>query len=143
PQMREVMVLDARSACRPAMDLTDLARTASRVGARLCLVYGVTSDEAERYGMSGVLLETSTGQHLALIPAAADPEDFEPASPERRHTDLRHRDPAWLCARKLQAHTRDCILEIIAKDQPPATQPSPWRGIAAEPALPPIIIVPR
>ncbi len=142
--VREVVVLDREAGERPELDLDSLLRTASRSGADLCLAYGVTSDDPGDYRMGGVLFDAASRQKMAVIRAQAGPGDYEPAPADRHETDLRHRDPSYLCARKLQAHVRDCLLDLIARDQPAATRPSPWLGAAPTAApVQQIIIVPQ
>ncbi|HSW44786.1 MAG TPA: hypothetical protein VLM89_04365 [Phycisphaerae bacterium] len=129
PAIREMIVLDRYSTASPTSDLSRIAGSAWRLEAGLCLVYGPSPAEDEYAGLWGVILDTASGERVALVRAQAGPEDFEAPSPTRLETDLRHRDVNYLAMRRFQSQVRQCLLAMIRRDQPAATtQPNPWQS---------------
>jgi hypothetical protein len=129
PSIREVIVMDRQSTVSQTANLEQISSTARRMEARLCLVYGPGSAEADHAGLWGVILDTTAGRKIAVVQAQAGPEDYEPPSPARPEVDQRHRDVNYLAMRKFQEQVRRCVLTLIERDQPSATtQPNPWKA---------------
>jgi hypothetical protein len=143
PQVREVVAFQKWTTPRDEVELRDLAAAAMRRRTDLCFAYGVVSDDPQCYRMSGLLFQTSTGARLAAVGAQAGPENFQLPSGDRPHHDLRHCDPSYLCARKLEANVRTCLLDLIDQDKAVATQPSPWMGEGPLPPPPEMLILPH
>jgi len=141
PAVREVIVLDQYSTVSASADLGQIAMSADRLEAPLCLVYGPAQAEADHAGLWGTILETATGRKLASVQAQAGPEDFEPLRPDQLKNDMRNRDPNYLCMTGFQQQVRLCLLALIERDRPSTTtQPNPWQS--KPPRETPIYIMP-
>ncbi len=130
--VREVVCLRSRSAGE-TVAIDDMVRTARVRDAGLCVIYGVTSTELDNYRMSALVIETTTGEKVAVVRASAGPNDFEARKPGEHHNDMRMQDPSFICARKLQAGVRALLMEMAGHNGPTTTQPSPWQGSPSTP----------
>lgn len=143
PSIREVIVLDRFTTVSPDAQPDEIAASARRLEAGMCLVYGPSLAEGGNAGLWGVITDTASNERLAFIRAQAGPYDFRPPPSDRPREDLRHLDVNYLAERKFQQEVRKCLLAMIANDSPPATtQPSPWRTDTPA-AMQPVIVVPE
>lgn len=128
PHARAVYVMDRRSIVSPDCDLEQVIQAVKRLNIELCLVYGPRMVPDDCAGFAGVIIDVQTGDHLAYVQSEAGIFDFEPPRPDRPKHDRSHQDVNYIAARRFEREVRNCILEMIARDQPAAaTQPSPWR----------------
>ena len=129
PAIREVIVLDKNATVSPTADLRQIAGSARRLEAGLCLVYGPAPAEAEHAALWGVILDSTSVAKLAFVQAEAGPGEFEPPPSDRLPEDRRHWDVNYLARARFQQQVRQCVLALIEQDRPSATtQPSPWQG---------------
>ncbi len=139
--IREVVVLDGLALEKPGADLTEIAAAARRMKADLCLIWGPGNAEPLRAALLGVIMDAELGRPVAFLQAEAGPEDFEEPPDDHFEEDRRHEDVNYLVARKFEQQVKDCMFELISRDQRiPTTLPSPWRSISTMPAAdqPPI-----
>jgi hypothetical protein len=130
PQSRAIYVMDRRSVVSPDCDLKEVIATVRRLRIELCLIYGPAWAPEQSAGLAGVLIDTASGQYLAYVQSQAGVLDIEPPRPDRPRHDLSNQDVNYLAARRFERLARNCILELIQHDAPPAaTQPSPWRNM--------------
>jgi hypothetical protein len=143
PQVREVVMIARRSVTSPQADLGVIAGLAQRDRANFCFVYAPATAESAEAALGGVLVDTQTGALLAYVRAEAGPTDFEPRADDRSRHDHRNSDSDYIVERKLQAQLRQCVMELIAHDQPlSGREESPYQALATQPARPQVIVVP-
>ena len=135
-EVREVVVMDARSVVAPDVTPPEVVGSAEYLQAGLLLIYGPREGPAQGAALAGMIYEVETRKPLAFVQAQASIEDYEVPRPDSPKHDLRHVDADYLAARKFERQVWACVRELIAKDQPPtATQPSPWKQAILEPKI--------
>ncbi len=142
PDIREVIVLDHQAMADANASIPEIAAAAKRRQAGLCFVYGPAAAADDHVAYLGVMVDTNSSRHLAIIRAEAGPADYQPPREDRLREDLRDSDAQFLAARKLETQVKRCVLELIGRDQrQPAADPNPWREASSRPA-PEVIVVP-
>jgi hypothetical protein len=147
PQAQAVILMDRQSVLSPDCDLAQVIDAMRRQRIGLCLIYGPRLVPDGAAGLAGVIIDVATGEYMAYVQSEAGALDFEPPRPDRPHGDRAHQDVNYLAARRFEKQVRACVLELIDRDERPATtQPSPWRNMD-ELRLPsdavPVYIVPN
>lgn len=143
PAVREVVVLKATTSFSQGEGVRRVSSSARRLNAGLCLLYGPAHAQADEAALMGHLVDTQTGRTLACIQAVATPADFEAVRSDRPDGDERHRDVQYLAARKFEGLVRQCVIELMHRDEPPTTtRPSPWQGMPLH-EQPTIYVIPE
>lgn len=127
---RGVFIMDRQSAISPDCDLKDVVRAMRARNVELCLIYGPRLVPDGSAGLAGVILDVASGEYLAYVQSEAGVLDFEPPRPDRPKHDQSHQDVNYIAARRFEKQVRACVLDLIERDERPATtQPSPWRNM--------------
>jgi hypothetical protein len=141
PVVREVLVMDQLTLISPSDDIDAILAKARRLKTRLVILYGHGSAPLGQAALTGVIRDTLTGHPVALVRAQAGPADYTEHRVDTVEEDMRHIDPDYLVARKFEQQVRQCVLELIARDKPPATtQPSAWEDHSRQQKKPLYII---
>ncbi|MBI4580962.1 MAG: hypothetical protein HY718_14745 [Planctomycetes bacterium] len=147
PRVQAVAVMDRSATVSPDCDLKQVIESVRRLGTELCLIYGPRMVPDDCAGLAGVIVDAATGQYVAYVQSQAGAIDFEPPRPDRSKYDRSHQDVNYLAARRFERQVRNCVLDLIGRDQPPVvTQPSPWRDsqeLRLPPDSVPVYIVPN
>ena len=145
--IREVVILDEPVVERPEAGPDQIAAAARRMRADLCLIWGPCAAQPDHAALIGVIMDTDRLHPVAFVQADAGPEDFRSPAEDAYPGDRRHEDVNYLADRKFDQQVKDCVFELIARDQKTTTtQPSPWKGFPAMPdddRAVPVYIVPN
>jgi hypothetical protein len=122
-------------------DLPTLCRVAHEMGAPLLVVYAPNGLGPNSAQVLGVLYDTAEQWPIATFRAAEQyfNDDGEEESPNDETGDLRSIDARYQAQRAFERYVRDCLRDLIERDEPPATtQPHRWK----EPVIDRYIIIP-
>jgi hypothetical protein len=130
PAVRDLRFLTAIDMRRAEPTPQGLCKAAARNGADLLLIFSATKYSANAATIVGVLYDAQTGAALASVqsaddlPMADDEDDIDDARGDKRDVDA-----SYQAARRFERSTRECLLALAERNQPPAaTQPHNWNA---------------